>query len=178
MDNLLPQFHSAAGARGWEINLNDGREKTPPRRYNSKSPPTSNSSPPSPVQFKASSFTKKFHPTQRQPQQQQQQPPHQQRRQTQRAKSAGRTRQRAGAAMQFFRPGSVLRDNVPALVHRPRPKTTSSPHRTQRRSVRASSSRRGDKQRTGRGPGLGAWCLSHRTTSRLSVLAWPAAPHR
>ena len=110
MENLLPKYQSAGDyGANWNVNSYNppplsrtNSESTSNTRSRRKNNRTSNN---------ISSFSK--HQSK------------QQKQQKQRAKSAGRSR-RPGTAMQFFRPGSVLVDNVPKLTQprpRQRPKT-------------------------------------------------------
>jgi hypothetical protein len=112
MDNLLPQFQSA-GDYGWRIQLNNSPERTPPsKRYHQTS--NNNVYMNNERRRGESKFSK----------QQQKQ-----KNGKRRARSSSSSSRRPGTAMQFFRPGSVLRDNVPSLHIRPK----SSPNRDDRR---------------------------------------------
>jgi hypothetical protein len=98
MNNLLPEFTSA-GEYGWHIRLGRSPERSSSEAAQRQRRTTANRHASPSSSFSTSSYSSsKFSKQQRQRQQE----------------------RRPGTAMQFFRPGSVLHDNVPKLSQRPR----------------------------------------------------------
>ena len=125
MENLLPKYQSAGDyGANWNVN-----SYNPPPLSRTNSESTSNTRSRrknNRTSNNISSFSK----------------------QKQRAKSAGRSR-RPGTAMQFFRPGSVLVDNVPKLTQprpRQRPKTANNNNSNSSKKVDPAEAKRRAKR--------------------------------